>query len=682
MKCILVIDEKPECLSEAEELLEDKYYVITTDTMDCLEKYLNENVIDLIFISCEIIKKQNELFQKKRQEWNKISTIPVIGILKEYDAELESECLDNGVSDVIVNPFQRTSTLKRIQHIFAADEERRLLRAEGVKKSKQLETMTLQAITAIANTIDSKDKWTRGHSVRVAKYATEIARRMKWTEEEITTLNYIALLHDVGNVGIPESILNKQGKLSEEEYRTLKRHTTIGEDILQGINSVKEAALCARCHHEWYDGNGYLDGRKGEEIPIEARIIAVAEAYDAMTTDRSYRKRLSTEEVLQELEKGRGTQFDPDVTDIMIEMVKEGFECSEEDPVYFKDDTLVGESSALIHRILSGYTEEIKNAAHRDSLTGVWNRSYAEEKINEFLSERRNNGVLFMMDMDDFKSINDTYGHIIGDEMLIKFAETLQKLTRQDDIVCRLGGDEFMVFLKGACSHSAISEKAEQILVTLENCLIKPDSEESVSVSIGIAKAPFDGTDFATLYSKADKSLYFVKQNGKNSYHFFSEEQSVERNALKHKGTQVDLNHLKGFIQEMGYKKGAYQVEYDGFKKIYRFVSRCIARTGQDVQIVLFTLTDYEGNLPKLEYLINAMDYLRRAVVESIRRGDVATDYSSSQLVVILMDSSEEDGKMVADRVVNKYHAYGPFENVQLTYDLQTVTSGPVSNDW
>ena len=203
-----------------------------------------------------------------------------------------------------------------------------------------------------------------------------------------------------------------------------------------------------------------------------------------------------------------------------------------------------------------------------------------------------------------------------------------------------------------------------------------------MSVSIGIAKAPFDGTDFATLYSKADKSLYFVKQNGKNSYHFFSEEQSVERNALKHKGTQVDLNHLKGFIQEMGYKKGAYQVEYDGFKKIYRFVSRCIARTGQDVQIVLFTLTDYEGNLPKLEYLINAMDYLRRAVVESIRRGDVATDYSSSQLVVILMDSSEEDGKMVADRVVNKYHAYGPFENVQLTYDLQSVTSGPISNDW
>lgn len=682
MKCILVVDEKAENLSAAEELLADCYHLLTTDTMNNLGKYFNENLVDLIFISCEMIKKQNKEFIKMQQEWNRICTIPVIGILEEYDLELESECLENGASDVIVNPFQRASTLKRIEHIFAADEERKSLQAEGMKKSKQLETMTLQAITAVANTIDSKDKWTRGHSLRVAKYATEIARRMKWTEEEITAINYIALLHDVGNVGIPDSILNKQGKLSDEEYRTMKQHTSIGEDILRDINSVKEAALCARCHHEWYDGTGYQDGRKGDEIPLEARIIAVAEAYDAMTTDRSYRKRLSEQEVLQELERGRGTQFDPDIADIMIQMVKEGFECCEEDLVYFKDDSLVGESSALIHKILSGYTEEIKNAAHRDALTGVWNRSYTEEKINEFLSERRNNGVLFMIDMDNFKSVNDTYGHIVGDEMLLKFGQTLQKLTRQDDIVCRLGGDEFIVFLKGACTHSAISEKAEQILVTLENCLVKPDTGESLSVSIGIATAPFDGTDFATLYNKADKSLYFVKQNGKNSYHFFSEEQTVEAKALKHKGTQVDLDHLKGFIQEMGYKKGAYQVEYDSFKKIYRFVSRCIARTGQDVQVVLFTLTDYEGNLPKLEYLINTMDCLRKSVVESIRRGDVATDYSSSQLVVILMDSSEEDGKMVANRVVNKYNSYGPFENVQLTYDLQTVTSGPVSSDW
>lgn len=682
MKCILVVDAQGENLCAAKEMFENKYMVYTADTIENAGKCLNENLVDLIFISCDIIRQQNEKFLELKEEWSKICKIPVIGILRENDFEMEMRCLETGAADVIVDPFHRGSTISRMERIFSLDEERKFLQAEGMKKSKQLETITLQAITAVANTIDSKDKWTRGHSLRVAKYATEIAKRLKWTEEEITAMNYVALLHDVGNVGIPDCILNKQGKLSDEEFRMMKKHTTIGEDILKDINSVKEAALCARCHHEWYDGSGYQDGMKGEEIPIEARIIAVAEAYDAMTTDRSYRDKLEVPEVLKELEWGRGTQFDPEIVDVMVSMIEEGFECNEDDLIYFKDDSLVGESSALIHRILSGYTEEIKNAAHKDALTGVWNRSYTEEKINEYLSERRNNGVLFMIDMDDFKSVNDTYGHIVGDEMLITFGHTLQRLTRQDDIVCRLGGDEFIVFLKGSCSHSSISEKAEQILVTLEKCLIKPDTGENVSVSIGIATAPEDGNNFATLYNKADKSLYFVKQNGKNSYHFFSEEQSIEARALKHKGTQVDLDHLKGFIQEMGYKKGAYQVEYDGFKKIYRFVARCIARTGQDVQVVLFTLTDFQAKLPKLENLIGSMECLRKAVSESIRRGDVATDYSSSQLVVILMDSSEEDGNMVANRVVNKYNSYGPFEDVQINYALQSVISGPVSNDW
>lgn len=239
MKCILVVDENAERLSAAKTLLENNYHVLVTDTMDDLEKYFNEKLVHLIFISCNMIRKQHEKFADLRKRWEKNCKIPIIGILEKYDLEMESECLENEIYDVIIDPFQRKSTISRIEHIFAADEEIKTLQAEGMKKSKQLETMTLQAITAVANTIDSKDKWTRGHSLRVAKYAIEIAKRMKWTEEEITALNYIALLHDVGNVGIPDTILNKQGKLSDEEYTTIKQHTVIGEEILRGINSVK-----------------------------------------------------------------------------------------------------------------------------------------------------------------------------------------------------------------------------------------------------------------------------------------------------------------------------------------------------------------------------------------------------------------------------------------------------------
>lgn len=327
--------------------------------------------------------------------------------------------------------------------------------------------------------------------------------------------------------------------------------------------------------------------------------------------------------------------------------------------------------------------DEVYNMAKKDPLTKLWNRSYTEEKINEYMQERRHRGAMLILDMDNFKDINDTYGHIVGDEVLTEFAHTLVALTRQDDIVCRLGGDEFIIFLKDICTHEQISEKVEQIIVTLEKRIIKPKTDESISVSIGVAVAPSDGRSFNQLYQNADKSLYYVKQNGKGSYRFFREEDSAECCKLRRKSTQVDLEHLRCFIQEMGYKKGAYQVEYDGFKKIYRFVARCIGRTGQNVQTVLFTLTNKQGKIHDIQELIFAMDNLKHAVNESIRRGDVATNYSSSQFVVILMDSSMEDGIMVAQRIVNKYnelHQYHP--DIEVEYDIQTINAAPTSDDF
>lgn len=326
---------------------------------------------------------------------------------------------------------------------------------------------------------------------------------------------------------------------------------------------------------------------------------------------------------------------------------------------------------------------EIRDIARRDPLTKLWNRVHTEESINEYLKERRHSGALLMIDLDDFKGINDTYGHIVGDEILKEFGNTLSALTRENDIVCRLGGDEFVVFLKNVAYQSIVSEKVEQIIVTLEKRIILPEDKGHIRVSAGVALAPLDGRNFNQLYKNADCALYYVKQNGKGSYHFYSEEGIHDTGCVKKKSTQVDLEHLRSFIQEMGYKKGAYQVEYDGFKKIYRFVARCIGRTGQDVQTLLFTLTKANGNIPSVTELMFAMDNLKNAVHESIRRGDVATNYSSSQFVVILMDSTIEDGLMVASRIMEKYnelHHYQP--DVELHYDIQTVNSAPISDDF
>lgn len=321
--------------------------------------------------------------------------------------------------------------------------------------------------------------------------------------------------------------------------------------------------------------------------------------------------------------------------------------------------------------------DEMNNMVNRDPLTKLFNRSYAEEQINTYLCERRNRGTLLMIDMDDFKQINDKFGHIIGDEILVEFANTLKALTRRDDIVCRLGGDEFIVFLKNISSYAMIIEKVEQIVVTLEKRLLKPDGG-NIAVSTGIAVSPLDGRCFSHLYQNADKSLYFVKQNNKGSYHFYSEEGGVASTGACKKNTQIDLEHLRSFIQEVGYNKGAYQVEYDGFKKIYRFIARYIGRTNQKVQTVLFTLQNVKGTPPDVQELFYAMENLKKAVNESIRRSDVATNYSSSQYVVILMDSSIENAKMVAKRISEKYKEIRNFDSdVRLDFDIQTVCTAP-----
>lgn len=327
--------------------------------------------------------------------------------------------------------------------------------------------------------------------------------------------------------------------------------------------------------------------------------------------------------------------------------------------------------------------DKMRNMACKDSLTKLWNRAHTEEVINEYLLERRHNGALIMIDLDNFKQINDTYGHIVGDEVLKEFGSTLSGLTRENDVVCRLGGDEFVVFLKDVAYQSVVSEKVEQLIMILEKRIVLPDSEQKITVSAGVALAPMDGRNFNQLYQNADRALYYVKQNGKGSYHFFSEEGIRDMNSEKKRSTQVDLNHLRSFIQEMGYKKGAYQVEYDGFKKIYRFVARCIGRTGQDVQTVLFTLSNEAGDVPESTELKFAMDNLKSAVHESIRRGDVTTGYSSSQLLMILMDSSIEDGEMVANRIVERYNQIqGYSQGIELHFDIQTVNAAPVSDDF
>lgn len=191
-------------------------------------------------------------------------------------------------------------------------------------ENAKAELISAEIIQTLVTAIDAKDIYTKGHSTRVAEYSIILAKRLGWDEERIDSVRYKALLHDVGKIGIPDRVLNKADRLSDEEFEIIKSHTIIGSEILQGVSSLSEMYVVARNHHERYDGKGYPDKKSGEDIPEEARLVGIVDAYDAMSSDRAYRKALSRDTIRGELSRGRGTQFDPHMTDAFLELLDEG----------------------------------------------------------------------------------------------------------------------------------------------------------------------------------------------------------------------------------------------------------------------------------------------------------------------------------------------------------------------
>lgn len=203
-----------------------------------------------------------------------------------------------------------------------------------------------QSFITFANTIDAKDSYTKGHSQRVAYYSRELARRLGYDEEFQRDIFYVALLHDIGKIGVQDAILKKSAKLTYDEFNEIKEHTSMGGDILKNFTAIPGIEEGARYHHEKYDGTGYMEGLKGEEIPIFARIIAVADAFDAMSSERCYRNSLDIDTIIDELRKYSGKQFDPEIVPSMICMIYDGIA-----PVVLKEGQLEQELDEILEKL-------------------------------------------------------------------------------------------------------------------------------------------------------------------------------------------------------------------------------------------------------------------------------------------------------------------------------------------
>ncbi len=209
-----------------------------------------------------------------------------------------------------------TNTFTMIMIIIIYRSHRRMERDQ-----KRMRDLFEQTATALVNAIDAKDTYTKGHSSRVAEYSRRLAELSGKDEKECDEVYYTALLHDVGKIGVPSTIINKAGRLTNEEYETVKQHSVLGAQILETISEYPYLEIGAHYHHERYDGKGYPEGLKGEEIPEIARIVGVADAYDAMTSKRSYRDPIPQEKVREEIVKGTGTQFDPAYARLMLHLI-------------------------------------------------------------------------------------------------------------------------------------------------------------------------------------------------------------------------------------------------------------------------------------------------------------------------------------------------------------------------
>ena len=518
-------------------------------------------------------------------------------------------------------------------------------------RREQMEKLSLQILHTLSITIETKYEHTLGHSHRVGEYAALIARELGWSQEEILHLKNAADLHDIGKVGVPDTILNKPGKLTEDEYILIKDHTVIGAEILKNITLIPHAAEVARSHHERYDGTGYPDGLKGEDIPLYARVIAVADSYDAMSSRRIYRNALSRQEIYEEIRSNQGKQFDPVIAEIFLRLLTEN-----RLHIQDADDTDI-ESTGLpnmdfeIGKFISDIMTTMKaqeDSDNFDFLTGLPLRS-AGEKLTARLMEEHD-GCLIFMDMDNLKQINDIYGHKAGDRALKVFGSILAS-QESETAACRLGGDEFLLFVPDI-SSDASAQLVKNIFTRFQAAKASDPEIRNASMSAGLCMT-HRGENFADCYVKADKALYYVKRNGKENFFFY---QQMGQENLTQGGTGKDLAAVARALQESGTYNGALHLDYREFAKLYAYMNQLSERYSYHCCLVMITMNTIPDAALYIENLEQALSCMDQAIRRNIRAVDICTRYSSMQYLIILLESEEKQIAPLMMRIFAQYY--------------------------
>ena len=539
--------------------------------------------------------------------------------------------------------------LRTIAQIRNLELERR--QKEMHRRREQMEKLSLQVLRTLSTTIETKDEYTRGHSHRVGEYAALIARELGWSQEEIINLKNTADLHDIGKIGVPDTILNKPTKLTENEYIIIKDHTVIGAEILKNITLIPHAAEVARSHHERYDGTGYPDGLKGEDIPLYARVIAVADSYDAMSSRRIYRSALSRQEICEEIRSNQGKQFDPVIAEVFLRLLTEDrLQVQEADsttPENADQPNMEFEIGKFVSDIMQTMKAQ-EDSENFDFLTGLPMRNAGEKLAARLMEEH--DGCLIFMDMDNLKQINDIYGHKAGDRALKVFGSILAS-QKADAAACRLGGDEFLLFVPDI-SRDASAQLVKNIFAQFQAAKASDLEIRGAAMSAGLCMT-HRGQAFADCYVKADKALYYVKQNGKENFFFY---QQMEQENLAQGGTSKDLATVARALQESGTYSGALDLDYRDFAKLYAYMNQLSQRYAYHCYLVMVTMSTTPDAVMYIKNIEQALSCMEQAIRRKIRAVDICTRNSSMQYLIILFESEEKQIPPIMERIFAQYY--------------------------
>jgi putative two-component system response regulator len=307
---ILVVDDDPAVVSLVSRfLVREGYKVLTANNGAEAFEYIQRTPPDLILLDVVMPVMDGLSLCRRLKENPNTALIPITMLTGQDDYEHRKRGIEAGADDFLSKPFDQSILRARIQT------QLRLKRL-----TDQLE-QTENVILMLALVVEAKDEYTEGHLQRMRSYSEQLAIACGLSANEISAIRYSGLLHDIGKIGVSEAILRKSGPLTDEEFAQMAQHPILGQRIIAQMRFARDVGPIIRAHHERWDGKGYPDGLRGEAIPIGARLIAIVDAYDAMTTDRPYRTALSDAEVMQQLRAGSGTQFDPEILAVFLDML-------------------------------------------------------------------------------------------------------------------------------------------------------------------------------------------------------------------------------------------------------------------------------------------------------------------------------------------------------------------------